>query len=53
LRGDNLDEIRPTGTSVTVSNLPTNGKTVYVSLFSLVGKTWVQEAYTYTAASAP
>jgi hypothetical protein len=54
LRGDNLDQVRAgSSTSATVSNLPTNGKTIYVSLFSLVGKTWEEEAYTYTAASAP
>jgi hypothetical protein len=56
-RSDNLDQVRPgASTSATVSNLPTTGGTVYVTLFSLVNKVWVSEAYTYTestSATAP
>jgi hypothetical protein len=36
-------------TSVTVSNLPTNGKTVYARLYYLVGSVWQYTDYTYTA----
>jgi hypothetical protein len=32
-----------------VNGLPTNGSTVYVSLYSLVSGTWLSNAYTYTA----
>ena len=35
--------------TVAVNNLPTNGSTVYVTLYSLVGGQWVANAYTYTA----
>jgi LysM repeat protein len=38
-----------TGTSVSVSGLPTNGKTVYVELQWLIGSTWHAANYTYTA----
>ena len=34
-----------------VSNLPTNGGTVYVRLWSLIGGAWVFNDYTYTAAT--
>ena len=33
----------------TVSNLPTNGSTVYITLFSLVAGNWLNNSYTYTA----
>jgi hypothetical protein len=33
----------------TINNLPTNGSAVYVTLYSLVGGTWLSNAYTYTA----
>ncbi|MFZ1133122.1 MAG: Ig-like domain repeat protein [Terriglobales bacterium] len=36
----------------TVSGLPTDGSTVYVTLFSLVGSNWVTSPYTYTAFNA-
>jgi hypothetical protein len=36
----------------TVSGLPTNGNTLYVTLYSLIGGTWSPNAYTYTAFSA-
>jgi hypothetical protein len=37
--------------TTTVNNLPTNGATVYVTLYSLVNGTWVSTGYTYTAYS--
>ncbi len=38
--------------TTTVSTMPTNGTTIYVTLYSLVGGTWTPNAYTYTAFSA-
>ena len=38
--------------TVTVNGLPTNGSTVYVTLWSLVGGQWVGNGYTYTAFNA-
>jgi hypothetical protein len=35
--------------TTTVSGLPTNGSTVYATLYSLVGGQWLSSAYTYTA----
>jgi hypothetical protein len=35
--------------TTTVNGLPTNGSTVYVTLYSLVGGQWLSNAYTYTA----
>src|SRR5664280_123919 len=35
----------------TVTGLPTDGSTVYVTLYSLVGGTWLNNQYTYTAYS--
>ena len=35
--------------SRTVSGLPTNGSTIYVRLWSLIGSTWQFTDYTYTA----
>jgi Metallo-peptidase family M12 len=40
-----------TNLSVTVGGLPTNGSTVYVRLWSLIGGVWQFNDYTYTAAS--
>jgi Divergent InlB B-repeat domain len=40
-----------TATSVSVSGLPTNGSTVYVTLYSQINGTWFSNAYTYTAES--
>jgi hypothetical protein len=40
-----------TNLSMTVSGLPTNGSTVYVRLWSLIGGAWQINDYTYTAAS--
>jgi hypothetical protein len=36
----------------TVNGLPTNGSTVYVTLYSLVSGQWLSNAYTYTALNA-
>jgi Divergent InlB B-repeat domain len=36
-------------TSTNVSGLPTNGGTVYITLYSLVSGNWLTNAYTYTA----
>ncbi len=36
-------------TSVTVNGLPSNGSTLYVTLYSLVGGQWLNNQYTYTA----
>lgn len=38
--------------SAVVNSLPTNGSTVYVTLYSLINGTWFQNAYTYTAFNA-
>ena len=35
--------------SVTVSNIPTDGRTVYANLYSQVNNNWVSTLYTYTA----
>jgi hypothetical protein len=37
--------------TTTVNGLPTNGSTVYVTLYSLVSGVWLSNAYTYTAYS--
>jgi len=38
--------------TVTVNGLPTDGSTVYVTLYSLVGGQWLSNSYTYTAYNA-
>ena len=38
-----------TATSVTVSGLPTNGETIYATLYSYIGGAWQPTVYTYTA----
>ncbi len=38
-------------TSVTVSGLPSDGSTIYVTLYSYIGGNWVSNSYTYTALS--
>jgi hypothetical protein len=40
-----------TALSATANGLPTNGSTVYVTLYSLVNGSWVNNPYTYTAFS--
>jgi hypothetical protein len=43
----------PTSTlSATVGGLPTNGSTVFVTLYWMIGGSWVSNAYTYTAFNA-
>src|SRR5438477_5058864 len=38
--------------SVTVSNIPTDGRTIYVRLYSQVNGSWVYNSYTYRAFNA-
>jgi hypothetical protein len=38
-----------TATSVTVTGLPTNGETIYATLYTLIGGAWEPTVYTYTA----
>ena len=38
--------------TTTVNSLPTDGSTVYVTLYSYIGGQWLSNAYTYTAFSA-
>jgi List-Bact-rpt repeat protein/Big-like domain-containing protein/uncharacterized protein DUF11 len=38
--------------TTTVSGLPTDGSTIYVTLYSLVGSVWGGSSYTYTALNA-
>ncbi len=38
-----------TALTTTVNGLPTDGSTIYVTLYSLVGGVWTPKAYTYTA----
>lgn len=42
-----------TGTSVMVSGLPTDGRTLYVRLWSAIGGTYQSRDFVYMAASAP
>ena len=41
-----------TGTSVTVSSLPADGRTLYVRLYTAIGGTWYFRDFTYTAAGS-
>lgn len=41
-----------TATSITVSNVPTNGVTLYATLYSNLGGTWTPVSYTYTEAGS-
>jgi N-acetylmuramoyl-L-alanine amidase len=38
--------------SATVSNIPTDGRTIFVTLYSQVNNAWVSNSYVYTAFSA-
>src|SRR6202011_4058907 len=38
-------------TSVTVNNIPTDGRTVYATLYSQVNNAWVNNKYTYKASN--
>lgn len=42
-----------TGTTATATGLPVNGSTIYVTLYSLFGATWLSNSYTYSASGAP
>jgi putative ribosome biogenesis GTPase RsgA len=42
-----------TATTETVSNLPSNGETVYVRLYSLINGAWQYTDYTYVAHGSP
>jgi hypothetical protein len=35
--------------SVTVNNIPTDGRTVYATLYSKINNSWTFNSYTYTA----
>jgi hypothetical protein len=42
-----------TATSVQVSGLPTNGETIYATLYSYIAGAWQPTVYTYTASGSP
>jgi hypothetical protein len=42
-----------TATSLPVAGIPTNGRTLYVRLNTLIGGTWYSRDYTYAASAAP
>ena len=50
--GTNYYSSELSGLTATVNGLPTNGSTVYVTLYSLIGGAWAPNAYTYTAVTA-
>ena len=37
----------------TVTGIPTDGRTIYVRLWTLIGGVWLSNSYTYTAANIP
>src|SRR4029077_19932296 len=39
--------------SATINNIPTDGRTIYVTLGSHVGGSWTYKSYTYTALNSP
>ena len=41
--------LSPSTLSAKVTGLPTNGSTIYVTMYSLTSGQWVSNAYTYTA----
>jgi hypothetical protein len=48
--GNDLDSSGSLNTTTeTVYNLPANGSTIYVTLYSYVGGQWLSNAYTYTS----
>ena len=47
--GTNYYSSEVSGLTATVNGLPTDGSTVYVTLYALIGGTWVPNSYTYTA----
>ena len=50
--GDIYSGNQGTRTAVTVGNLPQDGRTVYVTVRSLISGTWTGHTYSYTAATA-
>ena len=50
--GTNYYSSELSGLTATVNGLPTNGSTLYVTLYSLISGAWVPNAYTYTAFTA-
>jgi len=42
-----------TATSVAVTGLPTNGETIYATLYSYIAGAWQPTVYTYTASGSP
>ena len=49
-RNDLFDSGGVSQLSQTVNNLPTDGSTLYVTLYSLIGSNWMYNIYTYKAA---
>jgi hypothetical protein len=49
--GNDLDSSGNLGTALTetIYNLPANGGTIYVTLYSYVGGQWLSNAYTYVS----
>ena len=45
--------VETTLTSVTASGLPTNGETIYATLYSYIAGAWQPTVYTYTASGSP
>jgi hypothetical protein len=50
--GYNLGDFASYGTSATVTGLPTDGRTLYVRLYSLINGTYYYNDYTYASYSA-
>jgi hypothetical protein len=50
---DLYDSGNVTSTGVTVNDLPSNGETVYVRLYWLIGLTWHEADYTYASFGVP
>jgi hypothetical protein len=48
-KADIYNSMVTTAHSKTVPNIPTDGRTIYVTLGSQVNGTWFNEDYTYTA----
>jgi hypothetical protein len=42
-----------TATSITATGLPTNGETIYATLYSYIAGVWQPTVYTYTASGSP
>ena len=50
---DLFNQDRGTNLNATVVGLPTDGRTLYVRLYSLIGGAWHSNDYTYTATAGP